>query len=166
MPRSRPRRTLACLLLCGAAASALAAFKPTAAAPRAPASATSDPAAAPELRVDRDTRFQYVAVFPAGTAPAQIEAWRQQVLVRSHRAPCFHGWPCLARLLRLSEPGAAGAELLAFDLQADAPAREREAVLAAARRTAPIPTLYADASPAQAAAGALPPLPTPEETPR
>ncbi|MBX3727217.1 MAG: hypothetical protein KF823_15010 [Xanthomonadales bacterium] len=161
MPAPRPsqRRILACFLLCGATASAVAALRPP------PAGLLpSGLAAAPDRRVDRDTRFQYVAVFPPGTGSGEIEAWRRQVLVRSHRAPCFHGWPCLARLLRLSEQGPTGVELLAFDLQADAPPRERAAVLAAARRTAPRPTLYADASPAQVAAGALQPLPTPEDT--
>jgi len=162
-PSPRLRRLLSCVLLFGAAASAVAALRPPAA--RAPLPA-ADPAAALADRVDRDTRFQYIAVFPPGTGSGEIEAWRQQVLVRSHRAPCFHGWPCLARLLRLSEQGTAGVELLAFDLQADAAPREREAVLAAARRTAPMPTLYADASPAQVVAGALRPLPTPEETMR
>lgn len=145
------RRLLAAVLLAAAAGVVALALR------SAPAARASDPADAAG-RVDRDTRFQYVAVFPAGTGAVEIEAWRRQVLVRSHRERCFHGWPCLARLLRLSGQGAAGAELLAFDLQADTPARERAAVLAAALRTAPLPVLFADTSPALAAAGVAPPL--------
>jgi hypothetical protein len=130
-------------------------------APRADA---QDPATPSTLRqlVDRDTVFEYVAVFPAGTPSVRIEAWRQQVLVRNHRQGCFHGWPCLARLLRVSGADDSG-EAVAFDLQADTAEVERAAILAAAVAVELRPRLVRAASAstalALAAASPMPPAP-------
>jgi hypothetical protein len=128
-----------------------------------PRAGAEGPGAADALRhvVDRDTVFEYVAVFPAGTAPTRIEAWRQQVLVRNHRQGCFHGWPCLARLLRVTGADGSG-EAVAFDLQADTAGIERAAILAAAVAVEPRPRLVRDASASTALAlAAASPLPLP-----
>jgi hypothetical protein len=149
------RRWLALALFALAAASTGLALVPSADA--------DDARAATSARhvVDRDTVFEYVAVFPAGTAATRIEAWRQQVLVRNHRQPCFHGWPCLARLLRVTGTAGSG-DALAFDLQADTAAVERAAILAAAVAVEPRPRLVRDASAGTALAlAATSPLPMP-----
>lgn len=150
--RARNRHRCLALALFAAAAGATG----LALAPRADA---QDPAAMSALRqrVDRDTVFEYVALFPAGTSSVRIEAWRQQVLVRSHRRSCFHDWPCLARLLRVSGAADSG-EAVAFDLQPDTAPVERAAILAAAAAVDPHPRLVrgASASTALALAAASP----------
>lgn len=89
-----------------------------------------------ETRVGADTRFDYVAVFPAGTAATDVEAWRQRVL-RVHDVGCFRGNACVARSLRGAELGAARQFAIGFDLMRDAPPGERAALLAAAQQAAP-----------------------------
>lgn len=91
---------------------------------------------ASEMRVGTDTRFDYVAVFPAGTAASAVEAWRQRVL-RVHGVGCFRGNPCVARSLRGAELGPARQFAIGFDLMRDAPPDERAALLAAAQQAAP-----------------------------
>ena len=116
------------------------------------AGAPSTPAAGRQT-IGPDTRFEHVAVFVAGTPATAIEQWRQQVLATAHAQPCAGGRPCLARALRLSSLGATKAEVLAFDLAADAPRAEREALLAAAAAAQPHATLHHDTTPRQAAGG-------------
>lgn len=82
------------------------------------------------------TRFDYVAVFPAGTDAGAIEGWRQAVLGRVHQHACLRDRPCIARMLRSVLPGR-GDEVIAFDLMHDIDAAERAAVLAAAVQVIP-----------------------------
>lgn len=110
------------------------------------------PAAARQT-IGPESRFEHVAVFAAGTPAIAIEQWRQQVLAAAHAEPCRGGRPCLARALRLSSLGATKAEVLAFDLAADAPSAERDALLTAAAAAQPLATLHHDTTPRQAAGG-------------
>lgn len=114
------------------------------------ASSTTD---ATHRTIGPESRFEHVAVFAAGTPATAIEQWRQQVLARTHVQPCIGGRPCLSRALRLSSLGATQAEVLAFDLAADAPSAERAALLAAAVQAQPHATLHHDTTPRQAAGG-------------
>lgn len=82
------------------------------------------------------TRFDYVAVFPAGTDAGAIEGWRQAVLGRVHRHACLRDRPCIARMLRSVVPGR-GDEVIAFDLMHEIDDTERAAVLAAAVQVIP-----------------------------
>lgn len=82
------------------------------------------------------TRFDYVAVFPAGTDAGAIEGWRQAVLGRVHRHACLRDRPCVARMLRSVVPGR-GDEVIAFDLMHEIADAERAAVLAAAVQVIP-----------------------------
>lgn len=139
-PRLRPRR----LALASAGLALVAAY--------GFAGALSTPAAGRQT-IGPDSRFEHVAVFVAGTPATAIEQWRQQVLATTHAQPCTGGRPCLARALRLSSLGAAKAEVLAFDLAADAPSAERDALLTAAAAAQPPATLHHDTTPRQAAGG-------------
>lgn len=98
------------------------------------------------------TRFDHVAVFSPGTPAAAIEGWRQTVLAHAHVQACATGRACLVRALRLSALGAAGAEVLAFDLAADTPPTERHALLAAALTAQPRARLCHACTPLQATA--------------
>ena len=112
-----------------------------------------DPAGTTRHAVGADSRFGHVAVFAAGTSGAAIEQWRRDVLARTHAQACAGGRPCLQRSLRLSAVGAAAAEVLAFDLAAETPDAERDALLAAAARTQPRAQLRHDTTPRLAALG-------------
>lgn len=78
------------------------------------------------------TRFDYVAKFPFGTTPAQIEEWRGNVLGHPHEQACMGGRPCVARMMRLALAGSGGREVIAFDLMPDVSPSERTAIAAAA----------------------------------
>lgn len=149
LPESRPERALsrrkwrslswraaALLLLAGAAASAIQGWR------NAPQGSAGD-------AIGAQTRFDYVAVFPAGTSAAQVEHWRNQVL-RVHESACFRRHACIARSLRGAELGTARQFALGFDLMRDAPPNERTAVLAAAQQSLAGVRLVAGSSLAQA----------------
>ncbi len=94
------------------------------------------------------TRFDYVAKFPFGTTPDQIEEWRGQVLGHPHEQACMGGRACIARMMRLALAGSGGREVIAFDLMQDASQGERAAIAAAAIATLPGTALYTGARPA------------------
>lgn len=109
------------------------------------------PAAAARHAVGAGSRFGHIAVFTAGTSAAAIEQWRRDVLARTHATACNGGRPCLQRTLRLSAVGAARAEILAFDLAAETPPAEHDALLAAVARATPRAQLHHDTTPLRAA---------------
>lgn len=117
---------------------------------QAPASIAAQPA---RHATGPATRFEHVAVFAPGTSSVAIEEWRRQVLARVHVLACAGERPCLRRALRLSSLGPARAEVLAFDLDADAPAAERAALFAAAAAMQPHADIHHDTTPRQAAGG-------------
>ncbi|MFZ2234778.1 MAG: hypothetical protein WAV67_00195 [Dokdonella sp.] len=94
------------------------------------------------------TRFDYVAKFPFGTTPAQIEEWRGQVLGRPHQQACVRGRACISRMLRLALAGSGGREVIAFDLMPEVSPGERSAIAAAAIADLPGTTLYVGVRPA------------------
>ncbi len=94
------------------------------------------------------TRFDYVAKFPVGTTPAQIEAWRGQVLGQPHKQACMGGRPCVARMMRLALAGSGGREVIAFDLMPDVSQVERIAIAAAAVTELSGTALFVGARPA------------------
>ena len=93
-----------------------------------------------EGHIGAATRFDYVAVFPAGSSAADVEAWRSQVL-RVHQDGCLHGHACVARSLRGAGLGREQRFALGFDLMHDAPPAERAALLAAAAEARPLAQL-------------------------
>lgn len=95
-----------------------------------------------------NTRFDYVAKFPSGTSPAQIEQWRGNVLGQAQKRACVGGRACVARMLRLALPGSPVTEVIAFDLLPDTPDTERAAITAAAIASLPGTTLFTSARPA------------------
>ncbi|TDR42543.1 hypothetical protein DFR29_108127 [Tahibacter aquaticus] len=99
--------------------------------------------------IGTQTRFDYVAVFAAGTSAAQVEHWRAQVL-RVHESACLQRHACIARSLRAAELGPQRQFALAFDLMHDAPPNERAALLAAAQQAIPGVRLVAGSSLARA----------------
>lgn len=109
--------------------------------------------------VGSSTRFDYVAVFPAGTDATLIEGWRAQVLGRPHVHPCLRDRPCVARMMRLALPGVAGSEVIAFDLMREIEPAERAALVAASDRAIPGTRLHADSRPIDIQAGRSPVLP-------
>lgn len=140
-------RAIAFVAAATLAASALIAAPPFGEAP----GAAGKPVA--RQAVGAATRFEYVAVFAAGTAASAIERWRQQVLATTFVQPCVGQRPCLGRALRLSSLGPSHGEVLAFDLAADTPAAERTALLAAAAQAQPRADLHHDSTPRQAVGG-------------
>lgn len=102
-----------------------------------------------EGRIGPATRFDYVAVFPPGASPAQVEDWRSQVL-RVHENACFRGFPCVARSLRGAELGRARQYAIGFDLMRETSPNERSALLAAAQQRLPGLRLVAASSLQQA----------------
>lgn len=94
-----------------------------------------------------NSRYDYVVVFPVGMDPARIEGWRQQVLGRVHQLACVRDRPCIARMLRMALAGAAGREVIGFDLMRDTPAVERAAIIAAAQTTVIGTAIHADSRP-------------------
>ena len=90
------------------------------------------PQQAPAQSVGVNTRFDYVATFPLGTTPAQIEVWRGRVLGQPHKQACMGGRACIARMMRLALAGSATREVIGFDLMPDTPTLERAAISAAA----------------------------------
>jgi hypothetical protein len=95
------------------------------------------------------TRFDYVAVFPAGASAADVEAWRGQVF-KVHEDGCLHGHACVARSLRGAGLGRASQFALGFDLMGDAPPAERAALLSAAAQAHPLARLVPGSSLRQA----------------
>lgn len=145
LPASRPQRALshrirraagALLLLAAAALLAYAVF------------GLSEPRN-DDTAIGAQTRFDYVAVFAAGTSAAQVEDWRAKVL-RIHETACLHRHACIARSLRAAELGPQRQFALGFDLMQDAPPNERAALLAAAQQAVPGVRLVAASSLAQA----------------
>jgi hypothetical protein len=114
--------------------------------------AASVPVAAPVMRdnVDADTVFQFVLLFPAGTSAQAIEQLRANVLKRVYVQACVRNLPCVSRLLRLSELGAAKHEALTFDLMAETPMFERAALMAALKSHPLKPGVYERMSARQA----------------
>lgn len=94
-----------------------------------------------------NTRFDYVAKFPASANPAQIEEWRSNVLGRPQKHACVGGRACIARMMRLALPGLPVKEVIAFDLMPDTPDNERTAITAAALSFLPGTTLFTSARP-------------------
>ncbi len=114
------------------------------------ADATATPPTAARHAIGPATRFDHVAVFPAGTPAAAIEQWRRTVLAPVHAQACASGRSCLLRALRLSALGTAHAEVLAFDLAADTPPVERSSLLLLAATAQPQARLCHACTPLQA----------------
>lgn len=94
------------------------------------------------------SRFDYVAVFPAQTDPAAIEGWRQRVLGKVHQRACLRQMPCITRMLRLALPGQFATEVIGFDLMPDIAPEERAAIVAASSHVIAGTRLLANQRPA------------------
>lgn len=93
-------------------------------------------------RLDQHTRFEVVLLFPEDTSSLALEQFIHLTLKRVHVQACVQKLPCVARLLRLSQLGAARAEIIAFDLMGDTPQFERVALLSAAQLHPLKPALF------------------------
>lgn len=109
--------------------------------------ATRAESSAASHHINASTRFDHVAIFAAGTSNAAIDMWRSLVLGRVHEQACADGRPCTRRLMRISRSGEDAVEMLAFDLDPTTPDIERAAIVAAALRTEPSPSLRDAISP-------------------
>ena len=107
-----------------------------------PAPAAYTVAQTDAMRLDQHTRFEVVLVFPEATSSLALEQFIHLTLKRVHVQACVHKLPCLARLLRLSQLGAARAEVIAFDLMGDTPQFERVALISAAQHHPLKPALF------------------------
>jgi len=138
----RLHRALAVFCLAGACAAAVLALRP-------PVAESVNPAS---VRIDADTRFDFIAVFAPDANDAEVERWRTAVL-RVHRTPCLSRLPCTARALRFADLGPARRYALAFDLNPAIAADERAALLAVANAEPARVRLIAASTPRRAAGG-------------